>query len=274
MNTTEKFIQSTCKAILHSCSELQRANDALQERVIALTRLSALRADMVQMADNERVEGIESRLKMESEVLALRQRAELAEATSARLEQQLLKATQDQLKVRRESKLKLVLQEDDSQDSSAEATGENKARMQQKTRVKAVAVATTTSTTPREKTRTGQDECVRVLASAKDVAASVGADTTAGSRARVRPATTAQARVGAAANTVSTRARVRPATTARARVGATANTVSTRARVESTAAARAIIAATAGTGASRMSSARKQTRVKTGGRRIALGNGC
>ena len=74
MNTTEKFIQSTCKAILHSCSELQRANDALQERVIALTRLSALRADMVQMADNERVEGIESRLKMESEVLALRQR--------------------------------------------------------------------------------------------------------------------------------------------------------------------------------------------------------
>ena len=271
MNTTEKFIQSTCKAILHSCSELQRANDALQERVIALTRLSALRADMVQMADNERVEGIESRLKMESEVLALRQRAELAEATSARLEQQLLKATQDQLKVRRESKLKLVLQEDDSQDSSAEATGKNKARMQQKTRVKAVAVATTT---PREKTRTGQDECVRVLASAKDVAANVGADSIAGSRARVRPATTARARVGAAANTVSTRARVRPATTARARVGATANTVSTRARVESTAAARAIIAATAGTGASRMSSAKKQTRVKTGGRRIALGNGC
>ena len=144
-----------------------------------------------------------------------------------------------------------MLQEDDSQDSSAEATGENKARMQQKTRVKAVAVATTTSTTPREKTRTGQDECVRVLASAKDVAASVGADTTAGSRARVRPATTAQARVDT-----------------------TASTVSTRARVESTAAARAIIAATAGTGASRMSSAKKQTRVKTGGRRIALGNGC
>ena len=281
MNTPANVTQTTYDAILRAYSKLQRACDVLQKQAVVLTNLSALRADQVKRADKERDDAIESRLKMESEVLALRQRAELAEATNARLEQQLLKATQDQLKVRRESKLKLVLQEDDSQDSSAEATGKNKARMQQKTRVKAVAVATTT---PREKTRTGQDECVRVLASAKDVAASVGADTTAGSRARVRPATTARARVDAAANTVSTRARVRPATTARARVrpattararvGATANTVSTRARVESTAAARAIIAATAGTGASRMSSAKKQTRVKTGGRRIALGNGC
>lgn len=251
MNTTETFIQSTCKAILHSCSELQRANDALQEQVISLTHLSALRADMARVAENERVEGIESRRKMESEVLALRKRAEKAEATSARLEKQLLKATQGQLKVQRESELQLVLQQKDFQDSSPEATGENKARMQQKTHVKAVAAATTTSTTPREKTRTGQDKCARVLASAKDVAASVGAGPTAGSRARVRPATTA-----------------------RARVGATASTVSTRARVESTAAARAIIAATAGTGASRIPSAKKQTRVKTGGRRIALGNGC
>ena len=68
----------------------------------------------MRMANNEFVEGIESLFKMESEVLALRQRAEMAEATSARLEQKLLKATQNQLKIRRESELKLVLQGDDS----------------------------------------------------------------------------------------------------------------------------------------------------------------
>lgn len=251
MNTTATSnTQSIFDAILRANSKLQRANDALQKEVVALKRLSALRADQVEMADKERDTAIKARVKMEGEMLQLQQRAETAEASSARLEQQLVQATQDQPKVQRESEVQLVLQ--DAQDCGAEATaGANKAPEEQKTLAKEDAAPCTTSTTPRKKTTTDQAERARVIASAKNAATKMGAGPTAGSRARVRPATSA-----------------------RARVGATASTVCTRARVEATAAARALIAATAGNGASRMPSAKPQTRVKTEGRRIAQGNGC
>ena len=77
-----------------------------------------------------------------------------------------------------------------------------------------------------------------------------------------------------AGTTGCSRARVRTAATARARVGATTSTAFTRSRAEATASVREIIDATAGTGASMMPSLMTQTRVKSGGRRIALGNGC
>ena len=249
MNTPANVTQTTYDAILRAYSKIQRANDALQKQAAALTHFSALQADLVKRADKDRDQAIESRLKMESEALALRQRAETAEATSARLEQQLQKAMQDQLKVRREPEVQPAMQQEEPQDGNTQATGANKEL--KKTHEKEVPAPLKTSTTPRKETSTGQGGRARVLVGAKDVAASVGAGTTAGSRARVRPTTTA-----------------------RARVDATASTACTRARVEATAAARAIFAATAGTGASRMSSAKKQTRTKTGGRRIALGNGC
>ena len=138
-----------------------------------------------------------------------------------------------------------MMQQKDVQDRSTEATGANE------TVEKTVAAPSKKRTTPRKATRTGQGGRARVLAGTKDVDASEGA----------RP-------------TAVFRARVCPTTTARARVGATASNASTRARVAATAAARAIIAGTTGTGASKMSSAKKQTHMKTGGRRIALGNGC
>ena len=250
MNTPANVTQTTYDAILRAYSKLQHACDVLQKQAVVLTNLSALRADQVKRADKERDDAIESRLKMEREVLALRQRAETAEASSARLEQQLLqKFTQDPLEVQRELEVQLAMQQEEVQDGNTEATGANEAL--EKTHEKEFAAPLKTSTTPRKETRTGQGGRARVLAGVKDVAASVGGGTTAGSRARVRPATTA-----------------------RVRVDATASTACSRARVEATAAARANIAATAGTGASSMSSTKKQTLVKTGGRRIAMGNGC
>ena len=95
MNTTS----SANDAVLHAYGKLQRANDVLRQQVVALTHLSALREDLVKKADNERDAAIELRIKMESEMLALRERAETAEAASARLKQHHQKATQDQLKV-------------------------------------------------------------------------------------------------------------------------------------------------------------------------------
>ena len=228
--------QSAYDAILHANDKLQRANDLLQKQVVALTNLDALRVNLLKKADSERDAAIESRIKMERELLALRERAETAEASSARLEQQLQKDTDDQLKVQREPEV----QQKDVQDRSTKATGTNE------TPEKTVAAQSKTSTPPLKETRAGQDGRARVLAGAKNVAASVGAGPAAGARARVRPSTTA-----------------------RAHVDATASTASTRARVEATATFRAIIAAT-----SKMSSAKKQTRVKTAGRRVALDNGC
>ena len=249
MSTTANVSQTTYDAILHAYGKLQRACDVLQKQAVVLTHLSAVRADQVKKADSARDDAIESQLKLEREVPALRQRAETAEASSARLEQQLLqKFTQDPLEVQRELEVQLAMQQEEVQDGNTEATGANEAL--EKTHEKEFAAPLKTSTTPRKETRTGQGGRARVLAGVKDVAASVGAGTTAGSRARVRPAT------------------------ARTHVGATASTACSRARVEATAAARASIPATAGTGASSMSPAKKQTLVKTGGRRIAMGNGC
>ena len=123
--------------------------------------------------------------------------------------------------------------------------------MQQKTYEKEVEAPFKTITMPRKVTSVGQSGCARVIAGFKDVAASGGAASTAGSRARVRPMCTAGARVIA-----------------------TVSTLSTRARVEVTATARATVAANAGTVASRMvSSVTKQTCVKTGRRRFTLDTG-
>ena len=236
-SATMTTTQSAYDAILHANDKLQRANDLLRQQVVALKNLDALRLNLLKKADSERDAAIESRIKMERELLALRERVETAESSSARLEhQQLQKDTDDQLKVEREPEV----QQEDVEDRSTEATGTNE------THEKTVAAQSKTSTPPLKETRAGQDGRARVLAGAKNVAASVGAGPAAGARARVRPSTTA-----------------------RAHVDATASTASTRARVEATATFRAIIAAT-----SKMSSAKKQTRVKTAGRRVALGNGC
>ena len=80
--------------------------------------------------------------------------------------------------------------------------GANKTPMQQNTHEMEDAAPLKTSTTPREDTRTDQDVRTRVLASAKDIAASMGAGPTAGSRACVCPTTTARARAGASVSTV------------------------------------------------------------------------
>ncbi|KAL0582046.1 hypothetical protein ABG067_008375, partial [Albugo candida] len=95
--------QSAYDAILHANDKLQRANDVLRQQVVALTNLDALRVGLLKKADSERDAAIESRVKVERELLALRERAETAEASSARLEHQLLqKDADDQLKVQRE----------------------------------------------------------------------------------------------------------------------------------------------------------------------------
>ena len=59
---------------------------------------------------------------MDREVLALWQRAKMADTTSARLEQQLHKVAQGQLKIQREPEVKMVMNQKDVYDRSTEAT--------------------------------------------------------------------------------------------------------------------------------------------------------